>query len=78
MDSEENSTLYQVQNYRKLVLIYEALQKQINALIMASGGNSEQMSEEDRTRYRGLANRRDEVLNEIRVLEQRLLDEEEE
>lgn len=76
MDSEENSTLYQVQNYRKLVLIYEALQKQINALIMAGGGNSEQMSEEDRTRYRELANRRDEVLNEIRVLEQRLLDEE--
>ncbi len=77
MAQDENSTLHQVQNYRKLVLIYEALQKEINALIMGSGGNSEHMSVEDRTRYRELANRRDEVQNEIRYLEQRLLSDEE-
>ena len=64
----------EVLNYRKVVLIYEGLNQEIDKLIMANGGGTENMSEEDLERYRTLARQRDEVLNEMRWLEQQLLD----
>ncbi len=72
-----NEVLRQVQNYRKIVLIYEGLQSQINELLKRYGGSSQNMTDEDRENYRLLAKKRDEVMNEMRVLEQMLLQEEE-
>lgn len=76
MAQDDRDALHQVQNYRKIVLLYEAVQEEINALITASGGTTEKMPETDRTKYRELADRRDELQNEIRYLEQLLLSDE--
>jgi hypothetical protein len=65
-------TLHQVQKYRKLVLLYEALDGQIDELIMAHGGASENMPADSFARYRELARKRDDVLNEMRALEREL------
>lgn len=68
----------QVAAYQKLVLRYEALDEEIDALIMAHGGTSDKMPADDLTRYRALARERDEVQNELRMLEHQLrLDDEE-
>jgi len=72
MAGNEQDALSQVQAYRKLVLLYEALDTEIDALIMAHGGTSEQMTDADRARYRDLAQKRDEIQNEMRLLEQAL------
>ena len=72
MAGDEQDALNLVQNYRKLVLLYEALDSEIDTLIMAHGGSSEQMTDDDRARYRDLAAKRDEVQNEMRLLEQEL------
>jgi hypothetical protein len=66
----ERELLHRVQNYRKMVLLYEALDAEIDALIAAQGGVPE--NEEYLARYRNLARRRDELQNEIRLLEQQL------
>ncbi len=42
--------------------MYEALDEEIDTLIMAHGGTSEQMPPEDLERYRELARQRDELL----------------
>jgi hypothetical protein len=75
MDESENSRdeLNRVQEYRKLVLLYEALDEEIDKLIMAHGGSTEKMSDTDLERYRYLARRRDELLNDMRNMEQELL-----
>jgi hypothetical protein len=72
MADEERGVIHQVQAYRKLVLLYEALDQEIDELIMSYGGVPEKMSPEDLQRYRNLARRRDEVQNEMRVMEQQL------
>lgn len=69
----DNDILQQVQYYRKVVLMYEALDEEIDSLIMAHGGMSEKMPSEDLRRYRELARQRDELLNEMRTIEQKLL-----
>jgi hypothetical protein len=75
--SQNSGDLHRVQQYRKIVLLYEALDAQIDELIMAHGGTSEHMSAEALSRYRELARKRDEMLNDMRVLEHELrLDEE--
>jgi hypothetical protein len=71
--NNDSNVLHDVQHYRKLVLIYESLDSQIDELIMAHGGGTEKMPEETLTRYRILAYKRDEVQNEMRQLEQHLL-----
>jgi hypothetical protein len=77
MASEEHNALSRVQSYRKLVLLYEALDTEIDTLIMSHGGSSDHMTDDDRLRYRDLAKKRDEVQNEMRMLEHELnLDEE--
>lgn len=78
MSENDHSLRSQVQNYRKLVLLYEALDKEIDSLIMANGGGTEKMSESDLKRYRDLANKRNEVQNEMRILEQQLMLDEDE
>ncbi len=74
MTDNQKSDLDKVQMYRTIVLQYEAVDAEIDALIMAYGGGSEKMTDEGRARYRELANRRDELLNEMRLLEKQLLD----
>ncbi|MBC7812779.1 MAG: hypothetical protein H7175_16610 [Burkholderiales bacterium] len=75
MDQSDNSRdeLSRVQEYRKLVLLYEALDEEIDKLIMAHGGTTEKMTDEDLARYRQLARQRDELLNDMRSMEQELL-----
>ena len=72
--NENDDTLSRVDHYRKIVLQYEALNKEINDLIMANNGGTKDMSKQDIERYRELAYQRDETLNEMRWLEQQLLD----
>jgi hypothetical protein len=73
----DNDILQQVQYYRKVVLMYEALDEEIDTLIMAHGGTSDKMPQEDLKRYRDLARQRDELLNEMRAIEQNLLSDDE-
>jgi hypothetical protein len=63
----------QVEDYRKIVLRYEAVDEQIDALLANHGGDAEAMSMEELNRYRGLARLRDDLFNEIRMMEQTLL-----
>lgn len=77
MGENDSDLVQQVQYYRKVVLMYEALDKQIDELIMAHGGASDKMPPEDHERYREMARERDELLNEMRRLEQELLDDDE-
>jgi isopentenyl phosphate kinase len=68
----QQDTLARVRRYRSLVLEYEALDEQIDALIMAHGGTSNGMTEADHIAYRRLADQRDDVQNEMRALEREL------
>jgi hypothetical protein len=61
-----------VQEYRKLVFIYETLDEKIDSLIMTNGGGTENMSDADLKQYREWAQERSETLNEMRILEQQL------
>jgi len=72
MSDNERDALHQVQKYRTIVLVYEALDAEIDELLTAHGGKAEFMSDADRARYVELARKRDEVLNEMRILEQQL------
>jgi hypothetical protein len=66
---DRRNVLQLVQRYQELVLVYEALDQEIDNLIMSYGGSSEKMPPEERARYRHLAHRRDDVQNEMRELE---------
>jgi len=70
--SNERNPLELVHEYRKLVLLYEALDEKIDALIMANDGGTENMSDDDLKEYRDLAHKRSEVRNEMRILERQL------
>jgi hypothetical protein len=72
--SGEPGDLDRVQAYQKIVLDYEALDEEIDAFLAKHGGATERMSEEDLKRYRDLARRRDVIYNEMKALEQQLLD----
>lgn len=61
-----------VQQYQALVAHYEALDEEIDALLMAHGGHTEDMPYIDLARYRRLARERDDLESEIRDLEQQL------
>lgn len=58
-----------VQKYQELVLAYETLDEEIDDLIMAHGGASENMPPDVREHYRDLARQRDDVQSEMRELE---------
>jgi len=72
MSEEKREPLALVHQYQELVLAYEALDKEIDALIMEHGGSSEKMPPEDLDRYRHLARRRDDIQGEMHELEMEL------
>ena len=72
MAEHNRDAIHKVQQYRKLVLVYEALDEEIDQLIMTNGGHTEDMSPDVMDRYRSLARRRDDVQNDMRALEQEL------
>ena len=59
----------QVKEYRRLVLEYEALDEEIDALLAQHGGATEKMTDDDFEQYRELAHRRDYVYNQMKALE---------
>jgi hypothetical protein len=61
-----------VQQYRQLVLEYEALDEEIDHLLELHQGAAERMSASDLEHYRNLARRRDDIHNQIRELEQQI------
>ncbi len=72
MTASDKGQLALVAHYRQLVEAYEALDSKIDELIMATGGKSEDMSAENRRLYRKWARQRNEMLNEMRLLERQL------
>lgn len=72
-DTKTRAQLRQVQEYRKLVLLYEALDEKIDTLLMEHGGFTKNMPEADLARYHELAHKRDDVQNQMRIMEQDLL-----
>jgi len=63
--------LEKVQAYQRLVLDYEALDEEVDALL-ARHGATENMSDEIHAQYRELARRRDDVYNQMKALEQQI------
>ena len=62
-----------VQRYREMVLTYEALDEEIDTFIAERGGKKEhEMSASELSHYRELSRRREDLLNEIRILEHQL------
>ncbi len=72
MGEERGEALNLIQRYQELVHRYESLDQEIDDLIMAHGGHSENMPPEDLARYRQLARQRDDVQNDMRELEREL------
>jgi hypothetical protein len=68
----ESELLQSITTYQDLVIRYEGVHADINSLIHAHGGATEHMSDFEITQYRSLARQRDELLNEMRYLEQLL------
>lgn len=66
-----------VQEYQRLVLEYEALDAEIDALLAKHRGATEKMSDEDYERYRDLARHRDFVHNQMKGLERELFSDDE-
>lgn len=74
-EDAEDDTQSRITRYRELVLRYESIHHDINHLLHQYQGGTEHMADADRQRYREMAHQRDELVNEIRVLEQHLMDE---
>lgn len=72
--SGDDSTRSRIDRYRVLLQEIEGLAKQISQLLEAHPDRPEHMTEADLARYRALAAQRDELLSELRWLEQQLLD----
>lgn len=68
--------LDRVNEYRRVVLEYEALDEEIDELLARHHGATERMSDEDFEHYRELARRRDDIYNQMKALERQILDEE--
>lgn len=68
----------QVEQYRQIVLEYEALDHEIDVLLMANDGGTEGMTAGDLERYRALAERRDVAYNQLKALERQLFKEDSE
>ena len=72
MTASEGNQLELVAHYRQLVEAYEAVDTKIDDLVMTKRKKSEDMSADDMRIYRDLANKRSELLNEMRLLERQL------
>ena len=70
-----DNMLQEVTRYNELVQQYHALDEQIDNLIHAHQGHSENMTDESRATYRQLARQRDDVFNQMRTMEQSLFTE---
>ena len=73
MADSDQDVLEQMQIYRRVVELYEALDEEIDALIMRYDGATENMPAEELHHYRQLAERRDDAYSQMRGLEQNLL-----
>ncbi len=62
----------QVQRYQELMQRYHALDEEIDTLLTAHEGHTENMDQEAMKHYRTLARQRDEVHNAMREMEQTL------
>ena len=71
--ADDKPILEQVRNYRKIVLIYEALNQKIQELLEPYGSSADKLPKEELEQYRLYAQQRDELQNEIRWLEEELL-----
>jgi hypothetical protein len=76
MDKNNDDMLTQVQHYRDLQLHYEAIDAAIDTLLTNHQTDTGGLAPDDLARYRSLFQQRAEVLNEMRILEQILFDEE--
>lgn len=70
-----DNMLEQVTRYNELVQHYHELDEQIDTLLEVYQGHSENMTDDSRQTYRQLAHQRDDILNEMRELEQVLFSE---
>jgi len=66
-----------VEEYHQLVQRYHKLDEEIDSLLTAHQGHTENMSDEAMAQYRSLARQRDEVFNTMRQMEQILFADEE-
>ncbi|MBW4435490.1 MAG: hypothetical protein KME04_00025 [Pleurocapsa minor GSE-CHR-MK-17-07R] len=66
-----------MQQYREIVGSYEKLDHEIDALLMNYGGASENMPAPELAKYRRMALQRDSLYNEMRAMEQILLNDNE-
>ena len=74
-DNSESSGMNdidRVREYEQLMLEYEGLFKQIDALLVKHHGVADRMSDEDFERYRELARRRDDIHNQMKALERQM------
>lgn len=71
-DGNGTNDLDQVQEYRRLMLEYEGLDEQVDALLAKYNGATEHMPDEEYERYRELARRRDGVYHQMKALERQL------
>lgn len=72
MDDSSKPPYNQIIEYQNLVLSYEALDEEIDNLIMKYGGMSENIPSEEFAHYRKLAHTRDEIYSAMREMEQAL------
>ena len=72
MPEDKSEQLALVQRYQALVETYEALDRRIDALVSASRVPRDEMSAADLHQHRELARQRDELLSDMRLLEQQL------
>ncbi|MGB7339522.1 MAG: hypothetical protein WBC91_11575 [Phototrophicaceae bacterium] len=70
-----DNMLEKVTQYNELVHQYHALDEDIDSLLEHHQGHSENMTDEARTTYRQLARQRDDILNQMREMEQTLFSE---
>ena len=65
--------LNRIQTYQLMVLKYEALDEEIDALLTRFNGATENMPDQEFAHYRGLAYERDETYNQMKELERQIL-----
>lgn len=73
--SEHSENLQQAAQYQQLVEKYESLNDHIQKMLDNVGGDTRKFSPEAFQQYRLVARERDEVFNEVRVLQQQWMDE---
>ncbi|HML21197.1 MAG TPA: hypothetical protein PKD09_06095 [Aggregatilinea sp.] len=65
--------LNRIQTYQQMVLKYEALDEEIDALLTRFNGATENMPDQEFAHYRRLAYERDETYNQMKELERQIL-----